>query len=65
MIKGTPDPAKDALKRHFPGHNFIRSAQGGWWAQLYPVQRDRYTQETMFDAPTAADLRAKLTAVAS
>ncbi|MFI0411840.1 hypothetical protein [Actinomadura sp. 3N508] len=62
MTAGTTDLAKAALKRDFPGWNIIRSAQGGWWAQLFPVPRDRYSQVNMVEATTAEDLRKKLTA---
>ncbi|MGH3238804.1 MAG: hypothetical protein ACRDNL_00390, partial [Spirillospora sp.] len=65
MTTATLALAKDALKQDFPGCNIICSAQGGWWGQLFPVPYDRYTQTNMFDARTAAGLRAKLTAATS
>ncbi|TMQ90990.1 hypothetical protein ETD83_32970 [Actinomadura soli] len=65
MTTGTPNSAKADLKRDFPDWNIICSTQGGWWAQLFPVPRDRYPRENMFNAATADGLRAKLAADAS
>lgn len=55
--------AKTALKEEFPGWNIICSAEGRWWGQRFPVPRELFNQPNVFDADTAAGLRAKLAEV--
>lgn len=57
--------AKAKLKREFPGWRFIRSAQGRWWAQRFPVPWELFNEPNMVDADTPEALGAKLTGLAS
>lgn len=54
------EEAKAQLKGQFSGWNIIRSADGRWWAQLFPVPPELFNEPNMVDADTAAGLHAKL-----
>lgn len=53
------DDLKD-LKDRYPGWNFIRSKQGGLWAQRFPVPPEDFNRPNMVDARTPEELAAKI-----
>lgn len=57
--------AKAELQQDFPDWRIIVSAQGRWWAQLWPLPREQFNRVNMVDADTCEALRAALTAVTS
>lgn len=56
-----PTLTKDDLKDRHPGWNIIRSAQGRWWGQQFPVPRERAGEHNMVDADSPEALDEKLT----
>ncbi|WP_433464069.1 hypothetical protein [Spirillospora sp. CA-128828] len=59
------DAAKADLKRDFRGWNIIHTAQGGWWAQRWPLPPELFNTENLVEARTTQELRMKLRAVTS
>ncbi|SNT14529.1 hypothetical protein SAMN05443665_101759 [Actinomadura meyerae] len=59
----TPPLTKDDLKERHPGWNIIHSAQGGWWAQQFPVSRELAGEHNMLNADSPEALDEKLTAL--
>ncbi|MEU8346652.1 hypothetical protein AB0C74_33575 [Spirillospora sp. NPDC048832] len=67
MPTAEPSPAATAvadkadLKARHPNWSIIRSDQGRWWAQLFPVPRELFNKPNLVDADTPQALDAKLT----
>ncbi|WP_433227565.1 hypothetical protein [Actinomadura formosensis] len=53
-------PSLDDLKARYPEWNIIRTRQGGWWAQRFPVPPEEFNRPNMVDARTPEELAVKI-----
>lgn len=71
MPTAEPSPAasvaadKADLKARHPDWSIIRSDQGRWWAQRFPVPRELFNKPNLLDADTPEALDAKLMELAA